>query len=40
MQQLYARYARGETADERMGVHADRIDGMAARALALLDRWR
>ncbi|MFC6239292.1 phosphotransferase family protein [Longivirga aurantiaca] len=36
MQQLYARYARGETSDERMGTRADRMDGVAARALDLL----
>jgi aminoglycoside phosphotransferase (APT) family kinase protein len=40
MQQLYARYARGETSDERMGTRADRLDGVAARALELLDQWR
>ena len=40
MQQLYARYARGETTDERMGTRADRMDGVAARALDLLDQWR
>ena len=40
MQQLCARYARGETSDDRMGTRADRIDGVAARALDLLDQWR
>ena len=40
MQQLYARYVRGETSDERMGTRADRMDGVAARALDLLDQWR
>jgi aminoglycoside phosphotransferase (APT) family kinase protein len=38
MQQLYARYVRGETSDERMGTRADRMDGVAARALDLLDQ--
>lgn len=37
MQQLYARYARGETLDARMGTRADRLDNVAARALELLD---
>jgi aminoglycoside phosphotransferase (APT) family kinase protein len=40
MQQLYARYARGETTDARMGTRADRMDGVAARALDLLDDGR
>jgi aminoglycoside phosphotransferase (APT) family kinase protein len=40
MQQLYARFARGETSDERMGTRADRMDGVTARALDLLDQWR
>jgi aminoglycoside phosphotransferase (APT) family kinase protein len=40
MQQLYARYVRGETSDERMGSRADRMDGVTARALELLDQWR
>jgi hypothetical protein len=39
MQQLYARFARGETTDERMGTRADRIDSVASRALELLDGW-
>lgn len=39
MQQLYARFARGETTDERMGLRADRVDGVAARAHQLLDEW-
>jgi aminoglycoside phosphotransferase (APT) family kinase protein len=38
MQQLYARYVRGETSDARMGTRADRMDGVAARALGLLGR--
>jgi aminoglycoside phosphotransferase (APT) family kinase protein len=37
MQQLYARYIRGETTDARMGIRADRMDGVAARALDLLN---
>lgn len=37
MQQLYARYARGETLDARMGTRADRLDNVAARAIELLD---
>ena len=40
MQQLYARYIRGETSDERLRTSADRMDGVAARALDLLDQWR
>ncbi len=40
MQQLYARYVRGETSDERMRTRADRMDGVAARSLDLLDQWR
>jgi aminoglycoside phosphotransferase (APT) family kinase protein len=40
MQQLYARFVRGETTDERMGTRADRMDGVAARALDLLDQGR
>jgi aminoglycoside phosphotransferase (APT) family kinase protein len=40
MQQLYARYVRGESSDERLHTSADRLDGVAARALDLLDRWR
>jgi aminoglycoside phosphotransferase (APT) family kinase protein len=40
MQQLYARYVRGETRDERMRQRADPIDGVAARALERLEEWR
>jgi aminoglycoside phosphotransferase (APT) family kinase protein len=40
MQQLYARFVRGETLDERMGTRADRLDSVAERALDLLDEWR
>lgn len=40
MQQLFARYARGETSDDRMGTRADRVDGVATRALELLEQWR
>lgn len=39
MQQLFARYARGETTDARMGERADRLDGVCARAHELLDEW-
>jgi len=39
MQQLFARYARGETTDERMGERADRLDAVCARAHELLDEW-
>jgi aminoglycoside phosphotransferase (APT) family kinase protein len=38
MQQLFGRYVRGETSDERMRTRADRLDGVAARALDLLDQ--
>lgn len=40
MQQLFARYARGETTDARMGTRADRVDGVAERALDLLGSGR
>jgi aminoglycoside phosphotransferase (APT) family kinase protein len=40
MQQLYARYVRGETKDERMATRADRLESVAARALDLLYEWR
>jgi aminoglycoside phosphotransferase (APT) family kinase protein len=40
MQQLYARWAQGETTDERMGTRADRLDRVAQRVLELLEEWR
>lgn len=40
MQQLFARWERGETTDERMGTRADRLDRVAERALGLLEGWR
>ncbi|MQA13033.1 MAG: phosphotransferase [Pseudonocardiaceae bacterium] len=36
VQQLYARYLRGETTDERMATRGEQIDGLAWRALVLL----
>jgi aminoglycoside phosphotransferase (APT) family kinase protein len=39
MQQLYARYVRGESSDERLRTSADRMDGVAARALDLVEGW-
>ena len=36
LQQLYDRYQRGETADERMADRADRVAELAARARRLL----
>ena len=38
LQQLYTRYARGESHDERMASRGDHISGQARRAAALLDR--
>lgn len=36
LQQLYARFVRGETTDERMGQRGDLVEPLARRALALL----
>ncbi len=36
LQQLYARYLRGETTDERMGERGQQVDPLAVRALDLL----
>lgn len=38
LQQLYARYLRGETTDERMGTRGELVTGLLERAHALLDR--
>lgn len=38
VQQLFNRYARGETKDERMADKADRVPALAAGAMQLLDR--
>ena len=37
LQQLHARYLRGESTDERMASRGDRIAGQARRAMAILD---
>ncbi|GAA2454475.1 phosphotransferase family protein [Actinomadura vinacea] len=38
LQQLYARYVRGETTDERMGTRGDSVAGLTRRGHAVLDR--
>jgi aminoglycoside phosphotransferase (APT) family kinase protein len=38
LQQLYARYLRGETTDERMGQRGEQVKGLTRRALSVLDR--
>jgi aminoglycoside phosphotransferase (APT) family kinase protein len=38
LQQLYARYLRGETTDERMGSRGEQVVGLIRRAHAVLDR--
>jgi aminoglycoside phosphotransferase (APT) family kinase protein len=38
LQQLYARYLRGETTDERMGTRGEQVKGLLRRAHAVLDR--
>src|SRR6266540_2632174 len=37
MQQLYTRYLRGETSDDRMAAHPGWIDDLARRALTILE---
>ena len=38
LQQLYARYLRGETTDPRMGERGEQVKGLTRRALSVLDR--
>jgi aminoglycoside phosphotransferase (APT) family kinase protein len=38
LQQLYARFLRGETTDERMGSRGEQVRGLISRAHAVLDR--
>ena len=38
LQQLHARYVRGEITDERMAAKGDQVPGQARRAMALLDQ--
>lgn len=38
MRQLYARYQRGETTDDRMGTRGRQVGALARRAMAILDR--
>jgi hypothetical protein len=38
LQQLHARYLRGESTDERMATRGELVEPQARRAAALLDR--
>ena len=38
LQQLYTRYVRGESTDERMATRGEKVGAQARRAMAILDR--
>ena len=38
LQQLYTRYVRGESTDERMATRGEKVGAEARRAMAILDR--